>query len=178
MSEEPFRPVIAERLKACRRERKMSLDAVAEATGVSKAMLGQIERQESAPTIATLWKIASGLGISFSLFFADGTGPELERAPFPNDPQMAVSVLFPYDPATRMEMFTITLTGNHRQISAPHRFGVVEHVVVLSGELELVCEGEVHRLKPGGTLRFHADVPHEYRSVTDSAVFQNIICYT
>lgn len=53
-------------LKALRSERGWSLDKTAEKTGVSKAMLGQIERGESSPTIATLWKIASGFNTSFS----------------------------------------------------------------------------------------------------------------
>ena len=42
-------------LKELRRKKGWSLDKAAEKTGVSKAMLGQIERGESSPTIATLW---------------------------------------------------------------------------------------------------------------------------
>lgn len=52
---------IASTLKTLRKERGWSLDKTAQETGVSKAMLGQIERAESSPTIATLWKIASAL---------------------------------------------------------------------------------------------------------------------
>ena len=47
-------------------ERKLSLDKVADLTGVSKSMLGQIERGESNPTISTCLKIANGLKISFT----------------------------------------------------------------------------------------------------------------
>lgn len=62
---------IALTLKKLRQERGWSLDKAAEKTGVSKAMLGQIERQESSPTIATLWKIASGFQTSFSSFLEE-----------------------------------------------------------------------------------------------------------
>lgn len=41
-------------------------------TGVSKAMLGQIERGESSPTVTTLWKIATGLQVSFSSLLHNG----------------------------------------------------------------------------------------------------------
>ena len=58
--------VIADNLKRMRKENRWSLDTVAEMTGVSKSMLGQIERKESSPTVATLWKIATGLHISFT----------------------------------------------------------------------------------------------------------------
>lgn len=51
---------ISENLRQIRKEKKLSLDSMAEQTGVSKSMLGQIERGESSPTVATLWKIATG----------------------------------------------------------------------------------------------------------------------
>jgi transcriptional regulator with XRE-family HTH domain len=178
MPADDIRAAIADRLKACRKEREMSLDKAALLTGVSKAMLGQIERRESAPTIATLWKIAGGLDLSFSSFFAGKGGSDFRQVPFPNDRDMAIRVIFPFDAATRMEMFEVTLTNRHHQQSAPHRFGVVEHAVAVSGVLDLIHEGRVHRLKPGQAHRFHADVAHQYRAATDTAVFQNIICYT
>ena len=61
--------IIAENLKRIRKENKWSLDTVSDMTGVSKSMLGQIERGESSPTISTLWKIATGLHISFRVFW-------------------------------------------------------------------------------------------------------------
>ena len=60
---------IAQHLQSVRKGRGLSLDKTAKLTGVSKAMLGQIERGESSPTIATLWKIATGLECSFSSFW-------------------------------------------------------------------------------------------------------------
>lgn len=173
-----IRLAVADRLKACRKEREMSLDKAALLTGVSKAMLGQIERRESTPTIATLWKIAGGLNLSFSSFFAGKAGSDFRQVPFPNDAGMAIRVIFPFDAATRMEVFEVTLTNRHHQRSAAHRFGVVEHAVAVSGVLDLIHEGRAHRLKPGQGHRFHADVAHQYRAVTDTVVFQSIICYT
>jgi transcriptional regulator with XRE-family HTH domain len=61
---------------------------------VSKAMLGQIERNESSPTVATLWKIATGLNVPFSSFIA----PSESETPHSFDPQqqaMVVTPLFP-----------------------------------------------------------------------------------
>jgi len=63
---ENLNSIIADNFKAIRIQRGLSLDNVASLTGVSKSMLGQIERGESNPTIATLWKIANGLKVSFS----------------------------------------------------------------------------------------------------------------
>ena len=52
---------LAQTLKALRQQKNWSLTQAAQETGVSKAMLGQIERNESSPTVATLWKIATRL---------------------------------------------------------------------------------------------------------------------
>lgn len=60
--------IIGNKLKDIRNKRNLSLDEVTKLTGVSKAMLGQIERGQSNPTVSTLWKIATGLKVSFSLF--------------------------------------------------------------------------------------------------------------
>ena len=132
-------------------------------------------------TIALLWRIATGLEVSFSSFLTpEGAppSPAPDRAAFPDDPNMQVRVLLPYAPDTRLEIFEVTLTGGHRQRSGPHRPGVVEHVLTVSGELEVIHDATPHRLPPGQALRFPADQPHEYAALGGEAVFQNIISYT
>ena len=59
---------VSENLRRIRKEKGLTLDKTAELTGVSKAMLSQIERGVSSPTIARLWQIATGLNVSFSQF--------------------------------------------------------------------------------------------------------------
>ena len=63
---------LAATLKTLRQQRAWSVSRLAEETGVSKAMLGQIERNESSPTVATLWKIATGLNVPISAFLVPG----------------------------------------------------------------------------------------------------------
>src|SRR6478736_3002208 len=65
--------VVAENMKTYRKANKLSLDKVSELTGVSKTMLGQIERGDSIPTITTLWKIANGLKVSFTSLIKEST---------------------------------------------------------------------------------------------------------
>ena len=64
---EDINAVLAENLRRMRENRRLSLDAVARLTGVSKSMLGQIERGEVNPTVSTMWKIAGGLKVNLSL---------------------------------------------------------------------------------------------------------------
>lgn len=57
---------VGDRLREIRKRRNMTLDDVADVTGVSKPMLGQIERGQSVPTVTTLWKIATDSRTPFS----------------------------------------------------------------------------------------------------------------
>lgn len=171
---------IPSRLKQLRTQRGWSLDRTAQATGVSKAMLGQIERGESSPTVATVWKIADGLNVSFSsLFVASGAShpaPDTQKLSF--DPSMQVKTLFAFSEDTNLEVFLIGLKSKKRVLREPHRAGVVEHVIVTSGELEVLCDGEWHLLKTGGSMRFFANQKHGYAAKTPGARFLNIISYT
>ncbi len=177
MSDKQFKTQISECLRAVRKQQKLSLDAAAQLTGVSKAMLGQIERGESSPTIATLWKISRGLETSFSAFFSDKSALLSSEHSFPEDASMQVNTLFPFQADAGFEMFEITLLNFHHQISTPHSIGVIEHIHVVRGELNMFCDGQWHPLKPGETLRFHADQEHEYKALTESVVFQSIVTY-
>lgn len=175
---------IAGRLRSLRRARGWSLDRTAAETGVSKAMLGQIERGESSPTVSTLWKIASGFAVSFSSLFAspgtDGDDAPAGQARWGRDAVgMQARVLFPFDPLLGFEMFEIELAPEAVSASSPHASGVVEHIVVLEGVLGLTLEGgEERRLAPGDGLRFHADRHHVMRNLGEGTLrFHDVIHY-
>ncbi|HDT6544638.1 TPA: helix-turn-helix transcriptional regulator [Kluyvera ascorbata] len=168
---------LAATLKNLRQERAWSLSKLAEETGVSKAMLGQIERNESSPTVATLWKIATGLNVPFSVFItpaeADG-----EQSFDPQQQAMVVTPIFPWDPELCFDHLSITLAPGALSESTPHEKGVIEHVVVIGGQLDMCIQGEWRRLEAGEGLRFAGDLPHAYRNSGEQTVhFHSIIHY-
>jgi transcriptional regulator with XRE-family HTH domain len=177
VSQNDFKQHVGQHLKTLRKRKRLSLDATAALTHVSKANLGQIEREETSPTIATLWKIANGLETSFSAFFADEPTFQSSDKIFPQDNNMKISTLFPFHPDTRIEVFIIDLLNYHQQMSSPHHIGVIEHVIVLEGEVEVYFDGLWHLLKSGESVKFHCDQPHGYKAKTALAKFQNIISY-
>lgn len=172
-----FKQQIAKRLKGIRKQRKLSLDATAKITGVSKAMLGQIEREESSPTISKLWQIATGLEVSFSSFFSSPSSPDRAHITFSDASGMQIRTVFPYWQDTGIEVLDVYLADYHEQVSLPHSVGVIEHVIVLEGELELFFDGEWHLLTKGDHVRFHADQRHIYKAHSADVTFQNIISY-
>ncbi|ATH79036.1 MULTISPECIES: helix-turn-helix domain-containing protein [Halomonadaceae] len=172
-------------VKQLRKERGWSLDRAASETGVSKAMLGQIERGESSPTVATLWKIASGFRVSFSTLF-DSDKPalgELHRDGWESvwgddSTGMQARLLFPYDPLLGFEMFLIELAPGAMSESTAHASGVVEHIVVVEGEMELRIDERWQTLGVGEGLRFFADRPHAMRNNGTSRLrFHDVIHY-
>jgi XRE family transcriptional regulator, regulator of sulfur utilization len=169
-----------------RKERGWSLDKAAEETGVSKAMLGQIEREESSPTIATLWKIASGFHTSFSSFIEDiqsnfaepiHRGGEAQTI-HPDDKKIRVVPLFPFDTQLHFEVYIIELLPGCEHLSPPHKHGVIEHIIVTEGKIEVLVNGVWKALNKGEGLRFEANQPHGYRNATSTlASFHDMIHY-
>lgn len=169
---------ISQRLKEIRAEKALSLDKAAALTGVSKAMLGQIERMESSPTIAVLWKIASGLSCSFSSFLQNSkhvTGSDVEQ--FVDDPNMSVKTLFPFDAQKGFEVFEITLKNNHVQISSAHQTGVTEHIHVTEGSLGLKIGEKWIEVGQGQQSILNADLDHGYRDNVGKTTFIVVIHY-
>lgn len=164
-------------LKHLRHEKGMSLAQAAERTGVSKAMLGQIERHESSPTVATLWKIATGFNVPFSRFIAPAS-PLIKPRYNPPSQDMQIEPLFPFDAELRFDHFSIKLAPGALSESSAHDTGVVEHVVVISGVLDLKIDDQWQTLQPGEGRRFAGDKAHSYRNrQLEEVHFHSLIHY-
>lgn len=176
--------IIGNKLKDIRNKRNLSLDEVTKLTGVSKAMLGQIERGQSNPTVSTLWKIATGLKVSFSLFidenqddlkviYQNDINPILE-----DNNNMRLYPIFPFDANKGFEVFTIELEPDCNHISTPHSDGVEEYIIVTEGEIQMDIDNKKFTLQKGNSMRFTANKPHIYKNINKGlSVFQNIILY-
>lgn len=66
---------VAKNIRDARERKKLTLDAAAKLTGVSRSMLAQMEKGEVNPTISILWKIANGYKLSFTSLVSSGSGP-------------------------------------------------------------------------------------------------------
>ncbi len=177
---------LPQNLKMLRQQKGWSLSEASLKSGVSKAMLGQIERGESSPTIATLWKIATGFDTSFSRLVNNSEPLEakvalinanLTRKPLAED-GMVVAVLQPFQPELGFEWFEITFPENYERLSEPHQIGVTEFISVLKGNISIQINGHWQELSEGETLRFPADQIHGYRTNgTGTAVVHCIMHY-
>lgn len=171
-------------LRKVRMERGLTLEETANLTGVSKTMLGQIERGASNPTISILWKISSGLRIPFSGLLSS---PEQELTPIRMDQmtpvlesngKMILYNIFPFDPMSGFDYFHITLLPGASHVSSPHGDSAMEYVVVTQGTLRLKVGEAEFDLKAPAALEFRGDQMHGYSNpMNEPAVFQNIVKY-
>ena len=176
--------MIGARLREIRTELDLSLEEAAKRTGVSKPMLGQIERGQSIPTVTTLWKIATGLKTPLSSFLQERS-PEYSiiriggEAPVTEDQgRMRAYPIFPYDPIRSMEVFFIAFDPGCRHISEKHSEGVEEYILVRSGTLQLVLNGREVLVGKDEAIRFRADIPHEYHNpFSEECDAYNLIYY-
>lgn len=172
---------VATQLKNARLKKGWSLDVASQHCGVSKAMLGQIERGESSPTIARLWKIATGFALPLSEFLEHRGEPSavLSHAKgFHESEKICIETVFDYDENTGLEVFDLQLAVGHEQYSEAHQKDVIEHIVVTSGSMEYYADGKWNKLDTGGKAKFLADQEHAYRNIGQLPLrFLNIIYY-
>ena len=78
---DPLESAIGERLRLLRTARNLTLDDLASASGVSRAMISRIERGEASPTAQLLSRLCAALDLTLSAFFAfsQGDGDPLSR---------------------------------------------------------------------------------------------------
>jgi transcriptional regulator with XRE-family HTH domain len=164
---------IGKHLKNIRQNRELSLDEAAEMTGVSKPMLGQIERGQSSPTITTLWKIATGLKVPLSSFLQEEKTKysvvdlSEQNAVLAENGAMRAYTLFSYDPIRNFEAFYIEFDPSCIHTSDKHNDNVEETVYVISGKLDMVINGEKVTLSEKQAIRFSANVTHSYQNNYD-----------
>lgn len=164
---------IGKQLKAVRQNRNMTLDVLAEITGVSKPMLGQIEREQSSPTITTLWKIATGLKVPLSFFLQEEktkfsvVDPSKQEAVSAENGAMRAYTLFSYDPIRNFEAFYIEFEPGCIHTSEKHDDNVEETIYVIRGKLDMVINGEKVTLSEKQAIRFSANITHSYQNHYD-----------
>lgn len=175
---------IGQRLKTARQSRNMTLDVLAEVTGVSKPMLGQIERGQSSPTVTTLWKIATGMKIPFSSFLQEQEAEytivdfQEQNMVLEENGTMRVYTLFAFDPIRSYESFYIEFDAGCQHHSDKHNDGVEEYIFVIRGNLDIVLNGTKITLKEKQAIRFEANVSHSYLNpYEDICSVYNLIFY-
>lgn len=163
---DPLTARLAATVQTARASRDLSVAALAERSGVSRAMIGKIERAEVQPTAALLGRLSAALGLTLSELIARAEGDDrrLLRAddqPVWVDPdsgyqRRAVS------PATGgpLELVEVDLpAGAQVPLPAGAYTFIHQQIWVLRGHLRFREGDEVHELDAGDCLQLGAPAP-------------------
>lgn len=172
-------------VRAERQKQGVSLDEASRRTGVSKAMLGQIERGESSPTLSTVWKISVGLRIPMAALLSQSKNHDYKVQHLADiepvqeaDGKIRVYNIFPFDPVTGIDYLYIHMEPNCHYPSVGHPNAREEYVVVTEGELTLTVAGQIYVLGVGDSITFAGEEPHAYENRGHvMTVFQSVMRY-
>lgn len=162
----PLGAAVGENLRRLRRDRGVSLEALAASSGVSRATLATLEAGRGNPTLGTLNALCSSLGVSLGAVL-ENTGsdavvvvPARERGAGADG--LRAILQLPRPAFIELNEFELapdrTYEGNLRP------GGTLEHMLLVDGDVELDIDGATIALERGDYVRFPADRPHAYRA--------------
>ena len=174
--------IIAFNLRKVRQDRNLTLDDLSRLTGVSRSMLGAIERCEKSPTTAVLERLCNGINISLAELTYTPT-PEISVRTHESIKGYAkwdgfeAFVLFEYDQDRRFEILRQVVAPHSERSSEAHEAGVREYIICTKGVFSLeVGEATLH-LQEGEAAQFLANYRHRYFNDTDHEAAFIMILY-
>jgi XRE family transcriptional regulator, regulator of sulfur utilization len=157
-----------------RKAYNLSLSELSEQSGVAKSIISQIERNETNPTLATIWRLSQALDVSIEKVLAS-----VDEEPFIEQITKGETPLLRSDDG----LCKLSIIGWSKTIewvqwydfhAAPggvlesegHQLGSVESLSVLEGEVSVEVSGVVERVKAGESIRYHCDRKHIIRNIS------------
>ena len=162
--------LIAENLQYHRMRQNMSIGQLAERTGLSKAVLSQMEKGNANPTINTIWKIATALHVPYSAILEPQrvAAEKISRSDLTAQPDedghYRISCYYPSTSTRDFEWFLLELDPHTSHTTEGHTENSQEYVLVKSGELAIQVADQTFGLTEGDALYFDASVKHTYRN--------------
>jgi transcriptional regulator with XRE-family HTH domain len=162
--------VVGSNLREIRRSQGHSLDTLAAASGVSRAMLGQIETGKSIPTITVLWKVAAALGVPVAQLITD---PEAALFTVTRRPDVDIETVDTHSVKTRhlarpegqtgYSIDEIRLPSGQSEIFPARRDGGSASLIVASGTVEVTVGDEPPvKLGVGDAIQFSVGLKHAF----------------
>ncbi|MBA3348362.1 MAG: cupin domain-containing protein [Actinobacteria bacterium] len=164
-------PKVGARVRSLRRERGLTIEQLASATGLTKGFISQLERDRTAPSLSSIARICDALGVRLSHIFEAEPAPALVR-------RQDATILAAH--TTRSHLLSAREESRFQAIESEVAPGAgagdelnslpgeVEFVYVLEGSLELRVSEETHVLEAGDALTYQLSKPHTWRNASDT----------
>jgi transcriptional regulator with XRE-family HTH domain len=171
-------------IQRLRKAYNLSLSELSEQSGVAKSIISQIERNETNPTLATIWRLSQALDISIERVLATADDePFIEKSSrgdtpilVSDDGKMRLAIIGWIKTIEWLQWYDVTSEPGGVLDSDPHQRGSVESLSVLEGEFEVEVGGVAQRAKAGESLRYRSDHPHTVRCVSETPARATMVC--
>jgi transcriptional regulator with XRE-family HTH domain len=145
---------------------------------LSESIISQIERNETNPTLATIWRISQALDVSIENVLADADDQPIlqkqSRADTPllvsDDGKVRLTIVGWIKTVEWLQWYDLMAEPGGALESEAHQRGSVESLSVLTGEADVEVGGVTERVRAGETLRYRCDRPHVIRSAGETTL--------
>jgi len=160
------------RIKLLRHQHRLSLDQLAQQSGLTKSYLSKVERGIANPSISASMRIADALSVEVSELFGtpveedmicvvkDGDGLSV---PSDESDGRLIDILASAMPDKDMQPFVLTPPPEFADGPQQHEHPGEEFVYVLAGQIEIAFPERVVSLTQGESVYFRAHIPHRIR---------------
>jgi transcriptional regulator with XRE-family HTH domain len=168
-SPEAINENLGKRVKKLRGDRGWSLEELATASGVSRSMLSEIEREKANPTLTVTFRIARAFGLTLQELIesAEASASKIQvirasdRAQvYRSDKQCEIRTLSPINLEKDVEFYEMRLRPGGTLRSQPHFEGTREFLTVEEGSVRIESDQNSEELAKGDSGTYRADVPH------------------
>ncbi|MCP3940179.1 MAG: helix-turn-helix domain-containing protein [Desulfobacteraceae bacterium] len=170
--------IISENLKKLRTRKKLTLQDLAEKTGLTKGYLSKVERSQKAPPYSTLTKIAEGLDTEVSTILSNNPPLDDIRICLCRGTEQFsgydYEILAENKPGKNMEPFIIYPPF---EITQAYTHEGEEFIYVMDGQLEFNYDDDIYILNPGDNIYFDAIIPHVGKSLGNKKARLLVIIY-
>ncbi len=162
-------PALGKTIQRLRKAYNMSLGELSEQSGVAKSIISQIERNETNPTISTVYRLSRALDTTVNeVLKTDESNIFLEhqlKSGIPilesQDGLCRLAIAGPLNLVNHIQWYDFVAKPAGILESDPHPAGTVEHLYLLNGEVEVTAGDDKRRAKAGEAIRFRGDLPHK-----------------
>lgn len=174
-------PIVGHKIKSLRESKKLTIEEVAESTGLSVEQINSIENDQNLPSLGPLIKVARALGVRLGTFMDDhdSLGPVVTRA---ENRERESSISFSngaadarkhmeYHPLAQqkagrhMEPFVIDINPTETFDYKLSAHEGEEFIYVMEGEIEIEYGKEKYSLKEGDSIYYDSIVKHHLHGV-------------
>lgn len=157
-------------IQRLRKAYNMSLGELSEQSGVAKSIISQIERNETNPTLGTVYRLSKALDTTIDevLREEDTSGSFIEHQARPAVPILEsedglcrLAIIGPLNLVETIQWYDFRAQPKGVLESDPHPLGTIEHLYVITGTLDVTVGEETRSIKTGEALRYRGDRPHK-----------------